>query len=971
MKSKINTSGIIFSVLFVALITTTLCGQTGPGGVGQRNAQDMLVLWLDAAQGITKDASDNVSVWADQSGYNNDAWCNSSKPSWQSSAVNNLPSVYFDGMYENMTITGDASLQPENITIFAVVKRHGLTGWGDIISRPYYDYNNWNWPYTSYELCACNSFAGQEHDGPFSQVAVGGNKYSNDNPPFDSVPDNEAYIHVLEYDGQNMSSWLNNGLIPGWSAQISAPGQLDYNGNTANISIGTNSSYFVSPASDHYLNGDIAEIIIYDTNITDVDHVIVVNYLSAKYNITIAYDKYAEQTGFTNDIIGIGRDVDIEHTFSEGGYLRLSANSFSANSSYTFAGHNNQPIENHQRTNLPSGYDNRLSRTYYIASTGTKASSYTIAFHLPYGIGGNTSEYGLLFSSNSDMSASTEVVKASSINITERIISFSVTAAQLSDGYYTLGSTVNHWNGYGDTDWNNTANWEGGIVPQSTSDAVIIANPTDGNFPEIGSTPNAEVNNLTIETGAAITVSENMGLTVSGTLTNQNGTAGIILQSSSSGSGSLIYPSGNIDATIRRYVTAGKWHLITPPVSGAMADNFYFNHNPSVWLIKFIENQGQYGDWSYITDLNESIPQPTGLSMWVDTSSKGDVTVEFTGTATANDFTETLDFSGSDRGFNLLGNPFTSPIDFESGSWAFSNVEETVWIWDDDSQSYKHRTSQGLGTMPNGIIPLAQGFFMRTIADANYVTIPADSRVHNTQAYYKKSHSLDSLFFYLMFEVHHAQQKDMAFIGFKKGATVAFDNGWDASKFLLGSGNPLLFFNENNNKLGIDILPVPEPETEKTAILSYIPAENGDDTLFMTHLVNQADMEVFLYDMKTGAVQNMKSTPVYGFRAQIDDDPDRFLLHFIYAANGVTNTNPENNNVKIFSKEGKIYILDKNENPAVKTVFVYDSAGHLIVLKTYKSNKRRIEIPVIAAPQIFMVKIVSGLDIFTSTLFVR
>ncbi len=317
------------------------------------------------------------------------------------------------------------------------------------------------------------------------------------------------------------------------------------------------------------------------------------------------------------------------------------------------------------------------------------------------------------------------------------------------------------------------------------------------------------------------------------------------------------------------------------------------------------KNQGQYGDWSYITDLGENILQSSGVSMWVDTAAKSDVTINFSGTIAADNFTKTLNFSGNGHGFNLIGNPFSSSIDFESGSWVFSNVEETVWIWDAESQAYKYRTSQGLGTMPNGIIPLAQGFFMRSQADANYVTIPADSRVHNTQTFYKKSKSIDSLFFYLMFDVHALQKSDQAFVGFKYDADTAFDNGWDASKFLSGSGNPLLFFNTNNRKLGVDILPVPELLTENIVLMSFLPVENGEDTLYMTILVDNQSINVFLYDLKTGVVQNMKLLPEYDFYSESDDDPNRFELHFINSTNCIVNIQRNDNKIKMKYKRKK------------------------------------------------------------------
>lgn len=56
------------------------------------------VLWLDAAQGVTKDANNKVSSWQDRSGAGNDATASgSTMPGWVENGINNLPAMDFDG----------------------------------------------------------------------------------------------------------------------------------------------------------------------------------------------------------------------------------------------------------------------------------------------------------------------------------------------------------------------------------------------------------------------------------------------------------------------------------------------------------------------------------------------------------------------------------------------------------------------------------------------------------------------------------------------------------------------------------------------------------------------------------------------------------------------------------------------------------------------------------------------------------
>ena len=103
--------------------------------------------------------------------------------------------------------------------------------------------------------------------------------------------------------------------------------------------------------------------------------------------------------------------------------------------------------------------------------------------------------------------------------------------------YYTT------WSGATDTDWSTTTNWTNGI-PTSSYNVTI---PTGlSNYPTISSSTTANCYDLTIESGASLTI-----------------------QSNASNSGSLIVngtSSGNV--TYQRYVTGNKWHLIASPVAG-------------------------------------------------------------------------------------------------------------------------------------------------------------------------------------------------------------------------------------------------------------------------------------------------------------------------------------------------------------------------------------------------------------------
>ena len=181
-----------------------------------------------------------------------------------------------------------------------------------------------------------------------------------------------------------------------------------------------------------------------------------------------------------------------------------------------------------------------------------------------------------------------------------------------------------------DGNWNSNATWATGQnAPVNSWANVNIENNVD-----ITSAEDCE--DMNISSGASITVNENQWLTVNGTLTNGAGNSGLVVKSSSSGTGSLIEQSG-VNATVERYYTGNQWHFISSPVSGATANMFF-----GLYLQKHTESTNAYTD---VTDPSELLNVMQGYAIW---NQNGNATAQFTGTlntgpyGTANNMTRQL-----------------------------------------------------------------------------------------------------------------------------------------------------------------------------------------------------------------------------------------------------------------------------------------------------------------------------------------
>jgi len=285
------------------------------------------------------------------------------------------------------------------------------------------------------------------------------------------------------------------------------------------------------------------------------------------------------------------------------------------------------------------------------------------------------------------------------------------------------------WTGSVNTDWNNAANWSDGI-PLSTSNEIIPA-PVP-NFPHVNlsiATP-AVVNNLIINSGASLTIDQDKALTVSGTLTNNAGNSGLVIESG----GSLLHNTSGVPATIKRLVTgstdltAMMFHFVSVPLETTCS--------PTTSLFT-----GSYL-FKYDEDSNAWISMGSSTTTLLDVSrgymmyypGGASTTLAFPGPMNSGSFTALTTNTG--EGYNLVPNPYPSAIDWINGNWVKTNLDDAIYTWPAgagaSSGNYISYVS-GVGT--NGgtqYIPLGQSFLVH--ANGNpLLSMDNSVRVHNTQ----------------------------------------------------------------------------------------------------------------------------------------------------------------------------------------------------------------------------------------------
>ncbi len=584
------------------------------------------------------------------------------------------------------------------------------------------------------------------------------------------------------------------------------------------------------------------------------------------------------------------------------------------------------------------------------------------------------------------------------------------TLQNMEDADWISSSAFNTWLNTNSTNWNADANWSLASVPNSSTENVGIPDHSTANDPEVST--GTEVNNLVVGSGADLTFNHtgthvihgsvfNIGHTTlkSNTDTEITGSlyflfgssldiesnaslsvdknleidfllssGDLTIKSDVNGTGSLIVGgSSDGDVNVQCYLTDNSWHLVTPSTTDITANDFYWNDAPKSWLTYHTES---VDSWTYNTDLSTPMPVGQGWAVWLDDNTKTDATATMEGDLRTTDLTLGLDYTDASHGFNLVGNPFTSAIDYHSGSWDSTNVEGTIWVWQNSSDQYLYRTQAGGGTMTNGIIPVSQGFFVRAKAASPSLTIPADARTHNSQAFYKNANSNNNYESYMTIRSSYDIAFDEVWISFGTNGTFGFDNGYDASKFFGGESAPQMYLREQSKKLSIDHLPILD-ENGYTVKMSYIAGEDGQQDL-VANLEFLQEIEVTLEDLFADITQNLNNNPVYSFSANKNDDPDRFLIHFISNEYGIDKPSfDENENITIYSQDKMIIIYSQGKAAFEKgSVIICNLLGQTVIEQEIDAETL-ISIPIETYNNYFIVKVIKPSGFKTEKVFIK
>ncbi len=438
-------------------------------------------------------------------------------------------------------------------------------------------------------------------------------------------------------------------------------------------------------------------------------------------------------------------------------------------------------------------------------------------------------------------------------------------------------------------------------------------------------------NDLHILNNASILI-EGM-LTVDGVLSNQNAFDGIIIQSEADYTGSLIQESGNAPATVNRFMKNRLSHFIGSPVTGELNDVLDFGGNPNTNLYSFNEASSSY---QLINGGNQELINGAGYLYSIGSNASQSITTSFQGELFDEDMILNSNSSPSIHhqhiGFNLIANPYASAIDWDDDNIEVSNMEWSVWVYDGKKRKFRYRNTSGYGSLDEGIIPMGQGFFIKTRTEEATIIIPKPARRHAQNEFYKSEDEINSNVSYLVFLVKQDSLEDEIWLGYQWDSSDDFDNGIDVSKLFHFEEVPQLYTIENNEELSINM--IAEPTESKVIPIHFMAGSDGLHQLSLLELQGFDDKDLMLEDLITGETYHIDDFESIEFTGDIEDESLRFLLHINQTVN-TFNLDANSSMVQIYSYGKNIYIKSSGEfQNKDKKVLIYDMNGHLL----YQNN---------------------------------
>jgi hypothetical protein len=455
----------------------------------------------------------------------------------------------------------------------------------------------------------------------------------------------------------------------------------------------------------------------------------------------------------------------------------------------------------------------------------------------------------------------------------------------------------------------------------------------------------AVCNNLTIESGAVLTIPAGKALTVNGAFTNNAGITGLLINSG----GSLIQNSTAVAATVKRTIAGdNKFHLFISPINESVVANGTSCFN-GAYVDRYQESDGE---WVRLAT-GDNVVSTYGYSV---NFASGSPELTFPGTLKASpasytNLSNTPAATGYDPGWNLAGNPYPCGINTALLT-APTGMNAIAYVWDETVSGNYTPLTIGAASATPGIIAPMQGFFVNTSSATNSLTLANAAKVHGG-TFYKSGNSIPQM---LTLSIAGNNYSDKTYVRFDQAATENFDQALDAYKLSGLDEAPQLYSMLPGEKAAINTLPATGSSQDVSlglkvgAVATYTINVEGVNSF-------NPDLPIYFDDLKTGNSIDLKKQTTCSFTASPSDSENRFKLRFASTA-GVGDQSSDNTH--IYTVNGLIYVNCTETTEGI--VYLYSVSGQLLAISNLNAGETTLQSPTTG---VYIVKVVTEKSAFT------
>jgi len=479
-----------------------------------------------------------------------------------------------------------------------------------------------------------------------------------------------------------------------------------------------------------------------------------------------------------------------------------------------------------------------------------------------------------------------------------------------------------------------------------------------GNTQLINGTTPISFNNIIVDPGSTTTIttpgqSLNGILLCNGTF-NANGNLTLL---SSDSQTAIIDGSGtgqvNGNVTIQRYLFSGfGYKYLSSPFQAATVSEFSDNMklaDPFPAFYIYNESSTTSGWVTYIDPAGVLNPMRGYAVNFGDTDPP--IIFDVTGVVNNGSLSTTL-FNHNNtysQGFNLIGNPYPSPIDWDAPSgWTKINIDNALYYFETSTTDQYGGTyvtyadgvsSNGLAT---NLIPSMQGFFVH-VTDGSWPvtgTLAMDNSVRVTDLTHpltKSDNNSRSLIRLTAEFSDDTVSVDPLVIYFDEKASDKFDGQLDALKLMNTDFMvPNLYaVGSDGVKLSISALPLISDTLYKVPL--GLKINRDGKIVFKIHDLegNLADMEISISDIVAKTEKDLLSGKDYRLDLSTGQYDNRFFLNFRNIGTGIPDNPAGDDLFSVYCSHGILKLKITTLPAAEGTLIISNLTGQVPLIKKY------------------------------------